>query len=160
MTTWLKAGLIGVGILVVLNLIGLVPVLVCITAPLTFVAYIAVGVLAAYFMPSGREVGTAAGQGALAAVVAGFGGGVVGLVIGMIRAGTGGLIQGAEILSSLPPEVQHQFRDLGVGPDVLAGAGGVGLSAVCGSVCCIGGIIFAAILGAIGAAIYAAVKPD
>lgn len=160
MTTWLKAGLIGVGILVVLNLIGLVQVLGCITAPLTLVTYVVVGVLAASYMPPKREAGTAAGQGALAAVVAGLGGGMVSLVISLVRAGTGGMFQGAQVLSSLPPDIQSQIRDLGVSPEILTGAGGIGAAAVCGSVCCVGGIIFAAILGAIGAAIYAAAKPE
>jgi hypothetical protein len=160
MSAWLKAGLIGVAILIVLNLIGLIPLLVCVTAPLSFAAYIVVGVLAASFLPSRREVGTAAGQGALAAIVAGFGGGVVNLGISLIRTATGGVLQGAEILSQLPPEIRYQFRDLGISPDLVAGWGGIGGAAICGSVCCLAGIVFAAVLGAIGAAIYASVNPD
>lgn len=70
MSAWLKAGLVGIAILIVLNLIGLIPFLGCITAPLSLTAYIVVGVLAASYMPPKRETGTAAGQGALAAVVA------------------------------------------------------------------------------------------
>lgn len=160
MSAWLKAGLIGAAIVIVLNLIGLVPVLVCITAPLTLVAYLVVGVLAAAYMPPRREAGSAAGQGALAAVIAGFGGGVVSLVANLVRAGTGGMFQYNQMLRTLPPDVAHQFRDLGISPDVLAGAGGIGATAICGSVCCLGGIVFAAVLGAIGAAIYAAMKPE
>lgn len=160
MSAWLKAGLIGAAIVIVLNLIGLVPVLVCITAPLVLVTYIVVGVLAASYMPPRREAGSAAGQGALAAVIAGFGGGIVSLVTGLVRAGTGGMFQYTQFLQTLPPDVARQFGDLGVSPDILAGAGGIGAAAVCGSVCCLGGIIFAALLGAVGAAIYASVKPD
>jgi hypothetical protein len=160
MSAWLKAGLIGAAIVIGLNLIGLVPVLACITAPLSLVAYIVVGVLAASYMPPRREAGSAAGQGALAALIAGIGGGVVSLIAGLVRAGTGGMFQYTQYLQSLPPDVAQQFRDLGVSPDVLAGAGGLGVAAVCGSVCCLGGIVFAALLGAMGAAIYASVKPE
>jgi hypothetical protein len=160
MSAWLKSGLIGAVVVIVLNLIGLVPGLVCITAPLALLAYLAVGVLAASYMPPRREAGAAAGQGALAAVLAGLCSGVVSMVINLIRAGTGGMFQYTQVLRSMPPEVAQQFRDLGVGPDVLAGAGGIGGVAICGSVCCLTGIVFAAILGAIGAAIYAAVKPE
>ena len=160
MSTWLKAGLIGVAILIVLNLIGLVQFLGCITAPLSLVAYIVVGVLAASYMPPRREMGTAAGQGALAAVVAGLGGGIVSLGIGLIQAGMGGAIQGSQVLSQLPPEIRDMTRDLGISPDLITGLGGMGGAAICGSVCCLGGIVFAAVLGAIGAAIYASVKPD
>jgi hypothetical protein len=160
MSGWLKAGLIGVAILIVLNLIGLIPFLVCITTPLTLVAYIVVGVLAASYMPARREAGKAAGQGAMASAVAGLGGGIVTLIISLIRTAMGGAIQGAEFLSQLPPEIRYQFRDLGLDAEMLTWMGGIGGSAVCGTVCCLGGIVFAAILGAIGAAIFASVNPD
>ncbi|MCJ7703452.1 MAG: hypothetical protein MUO62_17855 [Anaerolineales bacterium] len=160
MSAWLKAGLIGAAILIVLNLIGLVSFLVCLTAPLTLVAYIVVGVLAASYLPPKREAGPAAGQGALAAVVASLGGGIVNMIISLVRAGRGTAFQGVEIFSQLPPEVRHQFQDIGISPDLLAGLGGIGGAVVCGSVCCLAGILFAAALGAVGAAIYASVKPD
>jgi len=160
MSAWLRAAFVGIAILIVLNLIGLIQFLGCITAPLTLAAYVGVGVLAASYMPPKREAGTAAGQGALAAAVAGLGGGIVSLVIGLIRAGTGSAFRGSQLLSQLPPEVRHSFRDLGISPELVTGFGGIGGAAVCGSVCCLGGIVFSAILGAVGAAIYASVKPD
>ncbi len=160
MSGWLKAGLIGVAILIVLNLIGLIPFLVCITGPLSLAVYFVVGLLVASYLPPRREVGAAAGQGALAAIVAGLGGGVVSLVIGVIRAAMGGVVQGAEILSQLPPEIRYQFHDLGISTDMVSWFGGIGGAAICGSICCLGGIVFAAILGAVGAAIYASVNPD
>jgi len=160
MSAWLKAGLIGAAVVIVLNLIGLVQVLGCITAPLTLVAYIGIGVLAASYIPPRRETGAAAGQGALAALIAGVGGGIVNLIISLVRVGSGGMVQYTRFLETLPPDVARQFADLGVSPDILAGAGGIGAVAICGSVCCLGGIVFAAALGAIGAAIYASVKPE
>jgi len=66
MAAWLKGGLVGIVILIVLNLVGLIPFLGCITAPLSLAAYVVVGLLAASYMPPKRETGTAAGQGALA----------------------------------------------------------------------------------------------
>ncbi len=160
MSSWLKAGLIGAGILLVLNLIGIIPILNCLTLPLGLVAYFAIGALAASYLPPRRESGQAAKQGALAGMVAGFGGGLTSLVIGIIQASMGGVFQAGQILSQLPPDVRHQLRDLNISPDLIAGAGGVGGIAVCGSVCCVGGIIFAALFGAIGAALYATAKPE
>lgn len=160
MSAWLKAGLIGAAIVIVLNLIGLVPVLVCITSPLVLVAYVGVGVLAASYLPPRRQVGSAAGQGALSAVIAGVAGGFVSLITSLVRVGTGGMYQYSRFLETLPPDLARQFGDLGVSPDILAGAGGIGATVICGSVCCLGGIVFAAALGAIGAAIYASVKPE
>jgi hypothetical protein len=159
MTSWLKAGLIGIAIVVVLGLIGLIPVLGCITGPLTYVTYAVVGVLAASFMVPPREAGSAAGQGALAALVASFGGGIFNLIVSVIRMAMGGAAQGMQFLSQLPPELRHQLRDLG-GEDLLFGAGSIGGAVLCGSACCLVGIVIAAALGAIGGAIYAAVRPS
>ncbi len=160
MSAWLKAGLIGAAIVIVLNLIGLVSFLGCITAPLSLLAYIGIGILAASYIPPRREAGNAAGQGALAAAIAGIAGGVVSLVASLVRMGRVGMFQYTQFFQALPPDVAQQFKDLGIGPDVLAGAGGIGIATVCGSVCCLGGIVFAAVLGAIGAGIYASVKPE
>jgi len=157
MNAWLKAGLIGIAILVVLNLIGLISFLGCIVAPLRWITYIVVGVLAASYMLPGREAGKAAGQGALAGAIAGLGGGVVNFIIAMIQTATGGAAQALQALEQLPPELRYQIRDLGISPELLAGVGG---TAVCSSICCFGGILLAAALGAIGAAIYAAAKPE
>ncbi|MBU0513074.1 MAG: hypothetical protein KKD28_01680 [Chloroflexi bacterium] len=157
MSSWLKAGLIGVAILIVLNLIGLIPFLACITAPLSWITYVVVGVLAASYMAPRREAGKAAGQGALAALLAGFGGGIVSTIIGVIRGAIGGAAQLPQIMQQIPPDLRGQIRDLGIPAEFLAGAGG---AAICGSMCCLVGVFVAAALGAIGGAIYAAVKPE
>ncbi len=157
MSGWLKAGLIGVAILIVLNLIGLIPFLACITAPLSWITYVVVGVLAASYMAPRREAGKAAGQGALAALLASFGGGIVSTIIGVIRGAIGGAAQLPQIMQQIPPELRGQVRDLGIPAEFLAGAGG---AAICGSMCCLVGVFVAAALGAIGGAIYAAVKPE
>ena len=70
MAGWLKAGLIGAVILIVLNVVELVPCAVCCTLPLEWVALGCVGALAAYWMVAPRTLGAGAGQGALAGVIA------------------------------------------------------------------------------------------
>jgi hypothetical protein len=158
MNSWMKAGLIGTAVLVVLSLLGLIPFLACLTAPLTFVAYIGIGVLAASYLPPRRESSKAAGQGALAALLASLLGGIFSTIITVAQAAMGGA---AQAFGQIPPEMMQQFRDLGVDPRMFAsGAGAVGIAAISGVICCGIGIFIAAALGAIGAAIYASVKPD
>jgi hypothetical protein len=154
MPGWLKAGLIGAAALVLLNLIGLIPFLGCVTLPLTIVVYAVVGGMAASYMPPVRTAGQGAGQGALAALVAALIGGFVGLIIAVIQASLGDT---AQILSQLPPEALQAVKDAGIPPDLLAGLGG---ASICGSVCCGIGMLIAAILGAVGGGIFAAAKPD
>ncbi len=154
MSPWLKAGLIGGGVLVVLNLMGLIPCVGLVTCLLGLVAYVGIGALAAYWMPPVRAVGDAAGQGALAALVAGAIGGVVNLVVMTVQTAA---MDPAALLSQIPPETLEQMRELGMDPSMLVGAqSGI----LAGSVCCLGGLVFAVILGAIGGAIFAGLKPD
>lgn len=158
MSAWLKAGLIGGAVLFFLDILGQIPFVCCCTAILMLVVYVVVGVMAASYMPPPRDTGKAAGQGALAAVVASFIGGLINLIISVIRTLIwSSTTQYGQIWAQLPPEVRYQFRELGIGPDLLGGIGG---ASICGSVCCLGGIFVAAVLGAIGAAIYAASKSD
>jgi hypothetical protein len=160
MPSWLKAGLIGAAILIVLNLLGLIKFVSCLVIPLRWITYIVVGVLAASYMLPGREAGKAAGQGALAAVLASFLGGLVNFIISLIRGATTNVDQVAQALDQLnqiSPEFARQVQDFGVGPEFFAGVGSV---AICGTICCFGGILLAAALGAIGAAIYASAKPE
>jgi hypothetical protein len=154
MPGWLKAGLIGAAVLVLLNLIGLIPLLGCITLPLTVLTYGVIGGLAASYLPPVRAAGQGAGQGALAALVAALVGGIVGLIIAVIQASLGDT---AQILSQLPPEALQAIENSGIPPRFLAGIGG---ASICGSVCCGVGMLIAAALGAIGGAIFAAAKPD
>jgi hypothetical protein len=154
MSSWLKAGLIGGLVLVVLNVLGLIPCVGLITCFLGLIAYVGIGALAAYFMPPLREAGAGAGQGALAAVLAALIGGLVNTVIATLQMA---LTDTAAILSQVPAESLAQLEAAGVDPAMFAGPG-AGL--IFGSMCCLGGIIMAAILGAIGGAIFAAIKSD
>ena len=157
MAPWLKAGLIGAGVLIVLNLLGLIQFISCLTLPLTILAYLGVGVLAASYQPPPRQAGAAAGQGALAALVAGIIGGLVGWVITLIQGATGAA---AQAIAQLPPEMLQQLEmlqaDTGLTPQALAGFGAL----VGGGICCSVGVLLAVALGAAGGAIYAAIKPQ
>jgi hypothetical protein len=161
MSPWLKAGLVGGAVVAVLNLLGIIPCVGIFTCALGLLAYVAVGGLAAYWMPSRREAGSAAGQGALAAVVAAAIGGIVNIIVGLIQLAIVGTEQ---VLAAIPPEMLQQMQEAGVDPELFeqvmamsAGPGGVLLSS---SVCCLLGILIAAGLGAIGGAIYAGMRPD
>lgn len=154
MSPWLKAGLIGGAILVALNLLGLIPCVALFTCILGLVAYTGIGALAAYWMPPAREGGAAAGQGALAALLASLIGGVVNMIAMTIQMS---IADTSAILSQIPPESLEQMRMAGIDPAAFTGPAG---GALCGGSCCIGGLILAAILGAIGGAVFAAIRPD
>ena len=157
MSPWLKAGLVGAAILVVLNLLGLIPCVGFLTCILGLVAYAGIGALAAYWMPPVREAGPAAGQGALAAVIAALVGGVVNMIAMFIQSSA---LSSAELLSQFPPDTMRQLEQAGLDPgmlDTFVGPTGAILS---GSMCCVGGLVLAAILGALGGAIFAGIKAD
>jgi hypothetical protein len=154
MSPWLKAGLIGAVVLVILNLLGLIPCIGVITCILGVLSYAGIGALAAYWMSPMRIAGDAAGQGALAALVAALIGGIVNAILITIQIA---LVNTSTILSEIPPESLQQLQQAGIDPSAFTGpAAGV----LIGGVCCAGGLILAAILGAIGGVIFAAIKPD
>jgi hypothetical protein len=154
----LKAGAVGAGVIVVLNLIGLIPCAGCVTCILGLLAYVGAGALAAYWLPPVRTAGEGAGAGAIAGVVAGIIGGIVNMIIAAVQfAISGGPAAAMRQMDQLPPEVTRYLWDAGVDPRIFASIGGVlGVS----SVCCVVGFILAAVLGAIGGVIFAAAKPE
>jgi hypothetical protein len=154
MSPWLKAGLIGAAVVTGLNLLGLIPCVGLFTCLLGLLAYVGVGALAAYWMPPLRMAGPAAGQGALAAALAALIGGIVNAVIMTIQMA---ITDTASILSQIPAETMQQLEQAGIDPSMFVGPGA---GVMIGSVCCLGGLIFAAILGAVGGAVFAAIKSD
>jgi hypothetical protein len=153
---WLRAGLIGAGILLVLSLLSLVPLVSCISPILQIVAFIGIGALAGSYLPPRREGGRAAGQGAIAGLIAGL----VGAVVSTLLAGVGLATAGgtAAILQQLPPETLQQFEQAGLDPAMFVNTGTVvGATALC---CLPAGLIAGALLGALGGLIYAAAKPE
>ena len=164
MSAWLKAGLIGGAILFILDIIGQIPIICCCTPLLMLLVYIAVGMMTAAYLPPPRDTGKAAGQGALAAVVASFIGGLINLIISLIRTAFWSTTQVGQIWTDLPQDVRYMLHDIGIEPEffnqVSSFGSSLGGATVCGSICCLGGILVAAALGAIGAAIYASMKSD
>jgi len=151
----LKAGLIGGGIVAVLQIVGLIRCVGCFTWLLGWVAYVGAGVLAAYWLPLPRDAGEGAGAGAIAGVIAAVIGGIVGMTVSGIQfAITGG---SAAVLSQMPRESLEIMRDAGIDPAIFANIGAVlGASALC----CVVGMVIAAVLGAIGGAVFAALQSE
>lgn len=148
----LKAGLIGAAVLIVISLINqflLMPIsqaMMWVGCGLSSVGYLVVGVLAGYFFPPPRAAGKGASAGAIAGLIGGGLAGIVGVIILVVRMSSGAGIPGAS------PEQMQQIMESGLDPTVLfAISGGCGL---------LSGLGFGAGLGAIGGAIFAAVKPD
>jgi len=113
-----------------------------------------IGALAAYWLPPVREAGQGAGQGALAAMLAAVIGGIVNTIVASIQMS---LADTATVLSQIPPDVLRLLQEAGVDPSMFLGpTAGV----MYGGMCCVGGLIIAAILGAIGGAVVAAIRPE
>ena len=156
MRPWLKAGLIGAGIMLMLSLLSMVPFLSCLAFPLQFLAYLGVGGLAAAYLPPRRETGRAAGQGALSGLIASLASGLVSLILTPVTLAMQG--GAAAIINQMPPEMLRQFEQAGVDPGQLLNTGTItGLTGLC---CLPTGLILGMVLGALGGLIYAAVKPE
>ena len=146
----LKAGGIGAAISVILNLLGIIPLVGCCTFILTLLLWVGVGVLAGYYGNKSNPMQTgsdAAKAGAVAGAVTSLVGGVAQTIIFAVQAALGGTIQA---LSQIPPEQLRQLRDIGVDPAIFGSVAGViGI----GSCCCIIGTVIAAAFGAGGGAL-------
>lgn len=153
---FLKAGLIGGAALVAINVIGLLPVIGCIALPVALIAYPAIGALAAYWLPPRRESGPAAGQGALAGVISGLIAGLSQVVLTPVGIALSGGTDA--LIAQVPAELLPQLDQVGIDPAQLFHSGVFsGVSLVC---CLPAGLIFGALLGALGGIIVAAVKPE
>jgi len=150
MSNWLKAGLIGAAVVVVLDFVNLIPGAICCTWVTEWVTYGCIGALAAYWMTPTRMAGPAAGQGALAGLVAGAIGGAVGVVLFVIQATVLGAAEW------IPPDALQEMYRAGIDPDMFLAPVGIGIF---GSICCAVGVAIAAGLGALGGLIFAGVKP-
>jgi hypothetical protein len=151
-----KAGLIGGAALLVLNLLGLVPVLGCFALPLQLLCYVGIGLLAGYWMAPRRPTGPAAGQGAIAGLIAAAIGGVVSIALAPVSLALSGGPQA--ILSQLPPDSLQVLEEAGIDPRAVINAGTTaGLTALC---CVPVGLLLGAGLGALGGLIFAGTKPE
>jgi hypothetical protein len=160
MSGWLKAGLIGAVIVVVLKVLQQVPCVNCCALPLEWVAYGCIGALAARSIAPVRTMGAGAGQGALAGLVAAAIGGVIGIGINVVGAKVMAPFQVA-MLRQLPPDVLQQLMQAGLDPRMLSGIGAGALDTIgTSAVCCGVGLVIAAALGALGGLVFAAVKSE
>jgi hypothetical protein len=155
---WLRAGLIGAGALVLLNLLGLIPsmALSCLLLILQVAVLPAAGALAVYWLAAPYTGGQAGGQGALAGMLAGVGGGLASAILIPLGYSLSG--GAAAMVGQLPPETLAQLAQAGVDPNVMFGGGTI---AVLAALCCLPtGALVGALLGALGALVYATAKPQ
>lgn len=138
----LKAGLFGAVAGLVIAVLGRVPFLGCIIAPLGWVVAVGTGVLYTHFALAEGPVELMEGGagGALAGAIAGF---VQSLVSGVLALIFGAVGAASELMGS---------GDAGAAA-IVAGATLIG---VIGGI--VAGAIIGAILGGIGGAVYAAIK--
>jgi hypothetical protein len=142
--------------LIVLNLLGLVPVLGCVSMPLQLLGYVGIGMLAGFWLTPRREGGRAAGQGAIAGLIAAAIGGVVSIALAPVTLALSGGPQA--ILSQLPAESLEALRSAGIDPNTIINSGTTaGLTAIC---CVPVGLLLGAGLGALGGVILAGIKPE
>jgi hypothetical protein len=148
----LKVGAIGGAVSAAVALLsmlsGLHFCLTCIILMLYVLTFLGSGVLAAYWLSPTRSVATGARAGAIAGTVAGFSGGFVNTVIAVVRSALGEKF----LTEAQANRLANMGFDSGVLDFIFSPVG----SGFAGTVCCAGGLVIAAALGAIGGFILAA----
>jgi hypothetical protein len=146
----LKAGGIGAAALLVLTLLAQIPAVGIVCCCLAYLAYVAIGAGYGFFAVKNSgmvNVGAFALGGAISAAVAGIVQGIVGGILSLILGSSAAALQAIEQLRSagydVPPEVAQFYT-----------TAGAGVASIFIGICC--AFIIAAVLGAIGGAIYAA----
>jgi len=156
-SAWIKAGLIAAGIDIVLSVLGAIPCINCLVLPVNCIAWLVLplgcGYLAAMWSDLKRDqYQEAAIQGALSGMLLGFIGGIAGAIINLISQAFN---LGVSSTMSLFEEQQDQYlSDLAFLPV------GIGGTLICGSVCCLLGIIINVALSALGGIIYIALSKN
>ena len=139
----IRAGLIGAAAGFVVAILGRIPFLGCVIAPLGWLVAVGAGALYVHF---------AIGGGATVQIAEGaVGGAVSGGIAGLVQSLIGG------ILTILFGAVRAASSALGQG-EIGNAAIGAGASIVAVIIAIIGGTVFGAILGAVGGLVYAALK--
>ncbi|RME39362.1 MAG: hypothetical protein D6793_01195 [Thermoflexia bacterium] len=161
MRPWLKAGLIGGGILGLLTVLGGLGTVLpsgtrniigcCICIPF-LLAYPGIGALAAYWLTPPRTAGDGAKEGALAGMIAGAINGVVSVLLTLILSATGAY---ERVLYQLPPDAMRALEETGL-KGLYTTSGMLGSSCL-GGIC---GILWAVAMGAAGGAIFAAIQRE
>jgi hypothetical protein len=159
MASVLKAGGVGAAILVVLSLLSLIPCVSCITFFLTLIAYVGIGVLAAYWMAPPRTGSNGAMTGAVAALAASLIGGLVSMIINSIYFAATGSAQFAQALADIPPDQLAALAEVGIDPAMFAGGAGIATVLGVGAFCCLLSVLVAAALGAAGGGYWGSSHP-
>jgi hypothetical protein len=146
----LKAGGLGAAVLIVLNLLGLIPCVGCITFILSLVVYVAIGVMAARWMVMPLTGSSGALNGAVAALVAALVAGFINAIIQSIYFSITGSAQFTQALADLPPEQLAAMQEMGLDPAMFAAGGGLAAVIGFGLLCCGLFAVLAAGLGAAG----------
>lgn len=147
----LKAGLIGLVIMVVMTLLDqfvllrISQVFSWISCGTSLLLYVGTGMLAGFFLAPPRAPNQGAGAGAIAGLLSGVVSSALGIVILAVQISSGRPIPGVD------PQQMQQLAESGMDPAILAVSGSIG--ALCGLGVGVG-------LAAVGGAILAAVKPD
>jgi hypothetical protein len=153
---FIRAGILGGIALIVLDLLGLIPLVGVCALLLGVVVYAAAGAAAAHWLPPPRTAGPAAGQGALAGLIAALIGTLAQVALIPLSITMAGGSQ--NLANMLPPESLSQLQQVGIDPQALFSSGTyAGITLVC---CLPAALVIGAGLGALGAAIYAAVRSD
>lgn len=148
----LRVGAIGGAVAGAVALLNMLPGLqLCLTCTL-LVLYLATftgsGLLAAYWLTPPRNAGAGFRVGAIAGAVAGLGGGIVNVIVAVVRSALGDKF--------LTDSQTDSLVNAGLDPQVLKFLTGPLGSGITGSVCCLGGLVIAALLGAVGGVILTA----
>jgi hypothetical protein len=144
----LKAGTIGLAILLVITLMNQFEILpttgalMYVVCGINLLIYTGIGVLAGFFLAPPRTPGKGAGAGAIAGLISGGISSLVGAIIMSVRWSQGLGIAGVD------PQQMQQLTEAGMDPRLFA---------IPGVIC---GLALGAGLAAIGGAIIAAIKPD
>jgi hypothetical protein len=139
----IKAGLIGAVVGLVVAVLGRIPFINCIIAPLSWLVAVAAGVLYVYYASSSGAA-VAIGEGAV-------GGGVSGGIAGLAHA----LLSG--VLTLLFGSVRAASSAFGRG-EVGGAAIGASVTLFVVIIGIIGGTVVGVVLGAVGGLVFAAIK--
>jgi hypothetical protein len=151
----LKAGLIGLAVMVVISLINQLllaelfaaqPMLSLASCGVSVVLYVGIGVLAAFFLPAPRSAGDGAKAGLIAGLISAVVSVLLGVVILVIRTRSGAPLPG------VTPEQLEMMEQQGMNLGLI--------TLISGSVGAVCGAGLGAGAAAAGGALLAAIKPD
>jgi hypothetical protein len=151
---WLKSGLAGAGVAIVLQILGIIPCVKCLILPITCVAWFIIPLVSGYLAATWAKVARdefqkGAKEGALAGLVLG---GVSGLVSIPIQMFSALINQGQNAALSALNDQEVDYTDYVDIPSGIVGA------MICGSIGCAIGLVIDVLLSALGGIIKVAMS--